>query len=65
VYLVKHWKLKSYAADNGLKPRQTDDPQKAFRWKEYAAAVAARDRMPLPVAWNVIEAEFTDGKVVL
>jgi hypothetical protein len=65
VYLVKHWKGVRYAADNGRLPRTTDHPDKAFRWKTHAEAAAARDRMPLPAAWVVVEAVFRDGRVVL
>jgi hypothetical protein len=61
VWIVKHHAMESYAASAGYKPRIVHDRQQAWRFVTPLEAEKLKDRMPVPIAWVVIECQWSVG----
>lgn len=63
VYLLKHYALDYYVADNFDSPKSTPYPNRAFRFSTVELATKAKHRMPVPAQWNPVWAEFNDDEI--
>lgn len=64
IFLVRHNREECYAKTNNDQPILTNERDKAFKFGTHELANKCRDKMLIPVAWDIIEVKFENGRII-